>query len=210
MCLPRYAAAAESTGCSLCRNSDSFGLNHGAATYIHQCVQTALHSGRRHAVLQLRDFLGVQADDPKVAQLLQAQHLPYRIAPVADRGTVAFAPANGEAYTVEEHVVRCGAHSRVAPLLHSSTRQRSAATCPLLLTVNGTAASAPMQASLLHYAKGLGQAAADGQPVVDTVITVSSPRQAELQRDVRWQTLCRTSAADSVEEVLLEVLLRLP
>ena len=57
------------------------------------------------AVVQLRDFLGVQADDPKVAQMLQAQHLPYRIAPVAERGTVALAPANGEAYTVEEAVV---------------------------------------------------------------------------------------------------------
>jgi hypothetical protein len=76
-------------------------------------------------VLQLRDFLGVQADDPKVAQLLQAQHLPYRIAPVADRGTVAFAPANGEAYTVEEHVVRCqDGFKSCTPVTHSSTQQR--------------------------------------------------------------------------------------
>lgn len=54
---------------------------------------------------QLRDFLGAQAGQPEVAQLLQAQHLPYRVAPVADRGTIAFTPADGEAYTVEEAVV---------------------------------------------------------------------------------------------------------
>jgi hypothetical protein len=66
-----------------------------------------------------------------------------------------------------------------------------------------------MQASLLHYAKGLGQAAADGQPVVDTVITVSNPWQAGLQRDVPWQALCCMFAAGSIELVLLEVLLRL-
>jgi hypothetical protein len=63
--------------------------------------------GTCDAGVQLRDFLGVQADDPKVAQMLQAQHLPYRIAPVAERGTVAFALADGEAHTVEEAVVRC-------------------------------------------------------------------------------------------------------
>lgn len=55
---------------------------------------------------QLRDFLGARADDPEVTQLLQAQHLPYRVAPVAERGTIAFVPADGEAYTVEEAVVR--------------------------------------------------------------------------------------------------------
>lgn len=79
----------------------------------------------------LRNFLGAQAGQPEVTQLLQAQHLPYRVAPVADRGTIAFTPADGEAYTVEEAV-----------------------------------------ASLLHYAKGLGQTAADGAPIVDIVITV--------------------------------------
>jgi hypothetical protein len=50
-----------------------------------------------------------------VAQLLQGQHFPYRIAPFAERGTVAFAPVDGEAYTVEEAVVRtqeaAGCHS---------------------------------------------------------------------------------------------------
>lgn len=71
--------------------------------------------------LQLRDFLGVQADDPKVAQLLQAQHLPYRIEPVAERGTVAFAPAKGEAYTVEEAVVRSEAAASCQSLAQDVT-----------------------------------------------------------------------------------------
>lgn len=62
-----------------------------------------------------------------------------------------------------------------------------------------TTAPAPVQASLLHYAKGLGQAAADGQPVVDTVITVSSPWQAGLQRDGAWQALCCVLPAGSTK-----------
>lgn len=74
--------------------------------------------------MQLRDFLGARADDPEVAQLLQAQHLPYSVAPVAERGTIAFSPANGEAYTVEEAVVRLG-RLRFSAL--DSSQQTSAA-----------------------------------------------------------------------------------
>ncbi len=41
-----------------------------------------------------------------MAELVKAQHLPYKLAPAAERGTVAFAPAKGEEYTIEETVVR--------------------------------------------------------------------------------------------------------
>ena len=57
---------------------------------------------------QLRDFLGARADTGVVAQLLKEQHLPYKVAPVPERGTVAFTPAKGEEYTIEEAVVSGG------------------------------------------------------------------------------------------------------
>jgi hypothetical protein len=58
-----------------------------------------------------------------------------------------------------------------------------------LLSVGNTgqAGVCALQASLLHYAKGLGQAAADGVPVVDVVLTVSSVWQSGLQHGVAPQ-----------------------
>ncbi len=47
-----------------------------------------------------------------------------------------------------------------------------------------------VQASILHYARGLAEAAADGAPVLDAVITVSRSRLCIYKRSCDQQAVC--------------------
>jgi hypoxia up-regulated 1 len=54
----------------------------------------------------LRDLLGKPADDPSVRDLIKEQHLPYKLVPDPDRGTVQVALDAKSRYPIEALVVR--------------------------------------------------------------------------------------------------------
>lgn len=138
---------------------------------------------------RIADWLGRAADDSRLAAMLKASYRPYELVAAPNRtspASLAVKTDRGETYTAEEVVVSMGARGRglrpaalgclgCVGFAHTRPcKNRSFWKVPVLVfePLAACLACPALQASLLEYAKGLGEAAAEGSPVTDAVLAV--------------------------------------
>lgn len=137
---------------------------------------------------RIADWLGRPADDPGLAAMLKASYRPYELVAAPNRtsaASLAVRTDRGETYSAEEVVVSAGGQGPVhASVCGLDAGSWAAGTCLVgrapwprgsrwVAWNTSLAAACPApQASFLEYAKGLGEAAADGSPVTDAVLAV--------------------------------------